>query len=213
MFSRAHVASACSAAVVIATVCALVVLLNAAPAQLGAAKAPAANETGVVDVLRDMHPDSILLGVLLAARLVSACDRIVQLTPLHGSELSANVLVCIVLAEKLLNDAPFTDLIAMIAAATAVLRIAPHYIDYRIVQSIADRLPADAVHSRMSRNEIREHFQKQFRIENFNRPVREVIEIERDRDGTQINIGYEVREHLFYNIDVVLVFGEQRVFE
>lgn len=91
--------------------------LRASTAQMLRAMCPAANETGVVDVLRDMHPDSILLGVLLAARLVSACDRIVQLTPLHGSELSANVLVCIVLAEKLLNDAPFTDLIAMIAAA------------------------------------------------------------------------------------------------
>lgn len=81
------------------------------------AMCPHANETGIIDVLRDMHPDSILLGVLLTARLVSACDRIMQLTPLGAHELSANVLVCIVLAEKLLNDAPFTDLIAMVAAA------------------------------------------------------------------------------------------------
>ncbi|KAG8460245.1 hypothetical protein KFE25_004493 [Diacronema lutheri] len=40
MLSRAHLAAACSAAVVFVTVCALVVLRNATPAQLGAVDAP-----------------------------------------------------------------------------------------------------------------------------------------------------------------------------
>lgn len=91
--------------------------LRVAVVQMLRAMCPQANEAGIVDVLRDIHQDSILLGVLFAARLASACERILQLTPLGPHELSANVLVCVVLAEKLLNDAPFTDLVAMVAAA------------------------------------------------------------------------------------------------
>ncbi len=104
-------------------------------------------------------------------------------------------------------------IVVAVAALSAVLRVGPHYIDYRIVQGVADRLPVGEVHAQMSRQEIKEHFQKQFRIENFKVPVNDMLVIERDRAQTLVNINYEIREHLFYNIDVVLVFGEQRVFK
>lgn len=103
-------------------------------------------------------------------------------------------------------------IVLIVSAATTVLRVGPHYIDYRIVQSVLDRLPINEVHTDMSKNEIMEHFSKQFRIENFKIPVKDMLKIERDRAQTVININYEIREHLFYNIDVVLVFGEQRTY-
>ncbi len=103
--------------------------------------------------------------------------------------------------------------VLIVAFASAALRIGPHYIDYRIVQSVADRLPTSEVHAVMSKGQIMEHFKKQFRVENFKVPVNEMITIKRDRAQTLIDINYEIREHLFYNIDVVLVFGEQRVFK
>ena len=98
-------------------------------------------------------------------------------------------------------------------ATTSVLRIGPHYIDFRIVQSVADRLPKNEVHGNMSRSEIIEHFSKQFRVENFRIPVKDMMKIERDRSGTVLAIDYEVREHLIYNIDIVLVFSEQRTYQ
>ena len=98
-------------------------------------------------------------------------------------------------------------------AATSVLRIGPHYIDFRIVQSVADRLPERDVHAKMSRGEITEHFAKQFRVENFRIPIKDMMKIERDRGRTVLVIDYEVREHLIYNIDIVLVFSEQRIYQ
>ena len=104
-------------------------------------------------------------------------------------------------------------LIVIAGFATAALRLGPHYIDYRVVQAVADRMPPGEVHSEWTRGEIVEHFNKQFRVESFRIPTKEVIKIERSREETVVDINYEVREHLFYNIDVVLVFNDRRVFE
>jgi uncharacterized protein DUF4845 len=97
--------------------------------------------------------------------------------------------------------------------ATSALRLGPHYIDFRVVQVVADRLPEGEVHSEWTRTDITDHFKKQFRIESFRIPVKDVIKIERNREETVVDINYEVREHLFYNIDVVLVFNDRRVFQ
>jgi hypothetical protein len=104
----------------------------------------------------------------------------------------------------------FAGMIAV--GASAALRIGPHYIDFRIVQSVMDRLPESEVQD-MSRAKIREHFSKQFRVENFYIAVRDMMKIERDRDQTVLVIDYEIREHLFYNVDFVLVFSEQRTYK
>ncbi|XOV82087.1 MAG: DUF4845 domain-containing protein [bacterium] len=95
---------------------------------------------------------------------------------------------------------------------TAVLRLGPHYIDFRIVQSVSDRLPVNEVHKQMSRANILEHYKKQFRIEGFRIPLKDMMTVERNREQTVVDIHYEVREHLFFNIDVVLVFSEQRTY-
>ena len=104
----------------------------------------------------------------------------------------------------------FAGMIAF--GASAVLRIGPHYIDFRMVQSVMNRLADDEVHE-MSRSKIREHFSKQFRVENFHIKVQDIMEIERDRDQTVVVIDYEIREHLFYNVDIVLAFSEQRAYK
>lgn len=100
-----------------------------------------------------------------------------------------------------------------VVGVTSALRLIPHYLDYQIVRSVADRLPPKEVHGQMSKNEILEHFRKQFRVENFQIPVQDMMTISRDQYETKLDVYYEVREHLFYNIDVVLVFSDQRVFE
>ena len=96
---------------------------------------------------------------------------------------------------------------------SSAIRLVPHYLDFEVVKRVADRLPKKEVHGNMSKNEIFEHFSKQFRVENFQTPVKEMMQIRRDQYNTVIEVNYEVREHLFHNIDVVLVFNETREFE
>ncbi len=106
-----------------------------------------------------------------------------------------------------------TVAILAVFALTATLRLGPHYIDFRILQSVLDRLPENDVHKNMTRDDINDFMHKQMRIENFHTPVRELMKIERSRDQTVLNVDYEIREHLFFNVDVVLVFSEQRTYQ
>ena len=104
-------------------------------------------------------------------------------------------------------------IIVTVFAGSAALRLGPHYIDFRVVQGVIDRLPESRVHDQMTRGEIREHFEKQFRIENFRMKARDIVKVERTREQTVVDVTYEIREHLVYNIDVVLSFSEQRTYE
>lgn len=104
-------------------------------------------------------------------------------------------------------------IMVMAGMATAVLKLGPHYIDFRVIQSVVNRLDEDKVHESMARSDIVEYFQKQLRIENVHTPLGQMLKIDRDREQTVLNINYEVREHLFFNIDVVLSFNEVRTYK
>ncbi len=103
--------------------------------------------------------------------------------------------------------------VLLIGAFTTLIRLVPHYIDFNIVQGVLERLPEESVHADMTRSEIRDYFRKQFRVENFRIPVTDMLTITRDKSKTVLDVDYEIREPLLYNIDVVLTFREQRVYE
>jgi hypothetical protein len=97
----------------------------------------------------------------------------------------------------------------LIIVATLLMRLGPHYIDWRTMQSIVDDLPVGQVHS-MSKEEIRTTLKKRFRVNSLRDfDLREIITIDRAKAGTVLKIDYEVREFIVANVDVVLTFSEQ----
>lgn len=75
--------------------------------------------------------------------------------------------------------------------------------------TIFEALPAERVHA-MSRGEIMEALQKRFRINNIRGlELRDIIEIDRQRDGTVILLHYEIREPLAGNVDLVITFDDR----
>ena len=98
--------------------------------------------------------------------------------------------------------------IALVSIVTLTLRLGPHYIDFRTLQSIMDSLPADEVHA-MDNRSVRDLLQKRFLINNIrDMSVRDIMTFDRSKKGTQIIVAYEKREHILFNIDVVLTFTE-----
>ena len=100
----------------------------------------------------------------------------------------------------------------IITAVTMTLRLGQHYVEFAMVKATLDRIPVEQAHE-MPKSEIRDHFARQFRVEGFPMPVKEILNIERSRKQTVLDFNYEVREHLFYNVDIVLVFSEQRTYD
>ena len=98
--------------------------------------------------------------------------------------------------------------VVVIIIITLGLRLGPYYMDFRTLQAVMNGLPADDVHQ-MSNRSLRELLQKRFKINNIrNMTVREIIIFNRTKKLTEININYEVREHMLFNIDAVLTFDE-----
>ena len=111
------------------------------------------------------------------------------------------------------NLAWLVIILALVVFVYTALKLSPHYVDHNVMKGILGRLPEGETHSSMSKHEIREHFSKRFRIENFKRKVRDIVTIDRSRKSTEVILAYEVREHLFYNLDIVVSFKDSRTFQ
>ena len=91
-------------------------------------------------------------------------------------------------------------------AALLAVRLIPPYIDYRTIGTLIEALPPEQVRT-MSAMEIREALQKRFLINNIRDfKVSDILTVQKRRDGTVLQLKYEVRQHLAYNVFVVIEF-------
>ena len=102
-------------------------------------------------------------------------------------------------------------MISVVGLLTA--RLVPPYIDFRTIGTLIEALPPDQVRT-MSKLEIRDALQKRFLINNIrDMKVADILDIQKRRDGTVLLLNYEVREHLAYNVSVVIEFNRTFTFE
>ena len=100
-------------------------------------------------------------------------------------------------------------LLAIAVVITLGLRLGPHYMNHRTVVSIINSLSADSVHQ-MEKRKIRETLKKRFKINTlYDLEPADIIEIVRTKEHTKLNLSYEVREPMVYNVDAVLVFKDE----
>lgn len=92
---------------------------------------------------------------------------------------------------------------------TLGLRLGPHYMNHRTVQSIVDSLASEKVHQ-MEKRDIRELLKKRFKINTlYDLEPNKIVTIERAKDVTRLLVAYEVRETMVANVDAVLVFNDE----
>ncbi len=105
-------------------------------------------------------------------------------------------------------------LLLMLAAVgfvvTCLFKMAPSYLDNRFIvgtlQSLADSEDDLAA---LSNGQIRSQLSKTFVVNNVRNININDVQIERMQSKVLVNIDYEVRVPLFYNVDVVMTFENQ----
>ena len=98
-------------------------------------------------------------------------------------------------------------LLAIAAVITLSLRLGPHYMNQQTVVSIIDSLGGDSVHQ-IEKRKIRDLLKKRFKINTlYDLDPLDIIEIVRTKEHTMLNLKYEVREPMVYNVDAVLKFS------
>lgn len=106
-------------------------------------------------------------------------------------------------------------LLLLIVIALAIsfgLKIGPHYMNFRTIQTLLTGLSEEEVKN-SSRPQVMALLKKRFKVNSlYDTSPEEVIKYKRERGATILTIDYEVREHLFGNVYVLLDFDESRTF-
>jgi len=88
-------------------------------------------------------------------------------------------------------------------------KLIPSYAEDRYIQSALKALPQGGALMELSNSEIKKKLDKFYMINNVRSEGARNIKIERTSKKTLVNVNYEVRVPLIYNIDVVMIFKNQ----
>lgn len=88
------------------------------------------------------------------------------------------------------------------------MKLVPIYTEYNSVVTDMEGLAEEAKTQRLSPEEIRVRLGKRFNISFVDSVKPENIKITKVDGGYDLQIAYEVRKHMMYNIDVVAVFDK-----
>ncbi|MEE8043115.1 MAG: DUF4845 domain-containing protein, partial [Pseudomonadales bacterium] len=81
------------------------------------------------------------------------------------------------------------------------------YLEFRTIVSVMESLDRDEDITSMSKAQLVKQLRKRFEINNVRGfDFRNNLKLSRTRNVRTVTVAYEVREHLFGNIDVVLNF-------
>ncbi len=102
----------------------------------------------------------------------------------------------------------------MIAAAGFVLtcsfKMGPVYLDNSfVVGALRSLAESESDLKQLSNDAIRKKLRKMFQINNIRGDVTKQVKIVREQNRVLVNIDYETRLNLFYNVDVVMTFNNQ----
>lgn len=96
-----------------------------------------------------------------------------------------------------------------VSIAVIGLKVIPVYLDSYTVTGALDGLKSQPDLAKLKDKDIHKILEKQFQINSVRHIKKDHILIQRNKKSKKlenIQINYEVREHLFYNVDLVLTF-------
>ncbi|WP_346836835.1 DUF4845 domain-containing protein [Microbulbifer sp. SAOS-129_SWC] len=92
---------------------------------------------------------------------------------------------------------------------TCVSKMGPGYIDSYYVGEGLKQLAQEPNLRDMSRSDIKRELDKYFMLNNVRGQPTKSVKILRGADSMLVSIDYELRQPLFYNVDVVMKFNKQ----
>jgi hypothetical protein len=89
------------------------------------------------------------------------------------------------------------------------MKILPVYIDHYAIKSVLQSVKQDPLTARKSKRDILKMITKRLDINSIRHVNRDHINIKRSGKNTTINITYEERRPIIYNLSVVMAFKEE----
>lgn len=103
----------------------------------------------------------------------------------------------------------FMVILMVFAAASVGLRLIPHYTQHSTVDGQIRSLLDKPEMARLSRGEVHDRLKSNLKLNNVRDfDTRDKLEIEMSSGVVKMDLFYEVREPMFWNVDVILTFEE-----
>lgn len=102
-------------------------------------------------------------------------------------------------------------IVVVVVFGTAGMRMVPAYLEFTTITGLVENVLADAKVGLKSEGEIRSDLDKRFSINRIDSITAHDLAIYKEAGRLNITVDYEVRENLFYNVDVVMVFNRDFV--
>ncbi|WP_207062585.1 DUF4845 domain-containing protein [Motiliproteus sp. SC1-56] len=91
---------------------------------------------------------------------------------------------------------------------TVGFKLAPAYADWHTLKSVMRSVTQDQALLAKSKGEIRRGIAKHLGINNMDLP-KEFVTITKDKGDVFLDVNYEIRTHVFKNVDAVMTFQER----
>jgi len=92
---------------------------------------------------------------------------------------------------------------------TAVLKLAPHYMQFATIKSVMNDARKDVESNGGGTNELLSGIDNRLYVNGVNVVTRKDFKLKREKGGNVLSVAYEVREHLAGNLDAVMTFSHQ----
>ena len=100
--------------------------------------------------------------------------------------------------------------LALGTVATVGTKLIPLYVDHNTISNLMDKLAAENGQADRRKSDIIKMIEGRLKLNNIrNFPLKENLEIERTKNGTDLKLNYEMRVPFFQNIDFVVTFGKE----
>ena len=104
----------------------------------------------------------------------------------------------------------FMVIIIVMGAASIGMRLIPHYMQHDSIDGLIRDLVEQPDLAGMNGVKIRRELTQMMKINNIRDfDLRDKLEVQKGAGTLEMDFKYEVREHMFWNVDVVLSFEER----
>lgn len=100
-------------------------------------------------------------------------------------------------------------LIILVFLLSAAIKFIPHYLDFHAIKWTMDELAADPGSQAGGKRETLARIGNKLRINDIEAVTERDFVLKRATGGYELSVDYEVREHLFANVDAVLTFAHR----
>jgi hypothetical protein len=98
-------------------------------------------------------------------------------------------------------------LVVVVVFGSAIIKTAPAYIEFNTIKGLINSILQDPKVSLKSESELHSDLDKRFMINNIDAIQASDVAFSREGGRVTAIVGYEVRENLFGNLDLIMTFS------